>query len=73
MGKSQHREREMREAKRGTQFAQEFKPEAVRLVKGGQVPSETAKILGIPGRPGGLGHVCAGIPSAIALTTQPKN
>lgn len=38
----------MSEAKRRDRYTLEFKLEAVRLVKGGQVASVTAKILGIP-------------------------
>ena len=38
----------MSEAKRRAKYTLEFKMEAVRLVKGGQACSVTAKILGIP-------------------------
>ena len=38
----------MSETKRRAKYTLEFKLEAVRLVKGGQVASVTAKILGIP-------------------------
>ncbi len=38
----------MSEAKRRAKYTLEFKLEAVRLVKGGQAASVTAKILGIP-------------------------
>ena len=38
----------MSEAKRRARYTLEFKLEAVRLVKGGQVAAVTAKILGIP-------------------------
>lgn len=38
----------MSEAKRRARYTLEFKLEAVRLVKGGQVASVTAKILGVP-------------------------
>ena len=36
------------EAKHRARYTLEFKPEAVRLVKGGQEASVTARILGIP-------------------------
>ena len=38
----------MSEAKRRARYPPEYKLEAVRLVKGGQVAAVTAKILGIP-------------------------
>ena len=38
----------MSESKRRARYTLEFKMEAVRLVKGGQVAAVTAKILGIP-------------------------
>ncbi len=38
----------MSETKRRARYTVEFKLEAVRLVKGGQVAAVTAKILGIP-------------------------
>ena len=38
----------MSESKRRARYTLEFKLEAVRLVKGGQVAAVTAKILGIP-------------------------
>lgn len=38
----------MTESKRRARYTLEFKMEAVRLVKGGQVAAVTAKILGIP-------------------------
>jgi transposase len=38
----------MSETKRRARYTLEFKLEAVRLVKGGQVAAVTAKILGIP-------------------------
>ncbi len=38
----------MSEVKRRAKYTLEFKLEAVRLVKGGQATSVTAKILGIP-------------------------
>ena len=38
----------MSETKRRAKYTLEFKLEAVRLVKGGQAASVTAKILGIP-------------------------
>ena len=38
----------MSDAKRRAKYTLEFKLEAVRLVKGGQVACVTAKILGIP-------------------------
>ena len=38
----------MSEKKRRAKYTREFKLEAVRLVKGGQAASVTAKILGIP-------------------------
>jgi transposase len=48
MGKNQFKENEMGETKRRSKYTLEFKMEAVRLVKGGQAVSVTAKILGIP-------------------------
>jgi transposase-like protein len=48
MGKNQFKEKAMSEAKRRAKYTLEFKMEAVRLVKGGQTCSVTAKILGIP-------------------------
>ena len=47
MVKNQFKENEMSETKRRAKFTPEFKLEAVRLVKGGQAASVTAKILGI--------------------------
>jgi transposase-like protein len=38
----------MSESKRRARYTLEFKMEAVRLVKGGQVAAVTAKVLGIP-------------------------
>jgi transposase len=38
----------MSESKRRARYTLEFKMEAVRLVKGGQVAAVTAKILGLP-------------------------
>lgn len=38
----------MSESKRRARYTLEFKLEAVRLVKGGQVAAVTAKVLGIP-------------------------
>ena len=38
----------MSESKRRARYTPEYKLEAVRLVKGGQVSAATAKILGIP-------------------------
>jgi transposase len=48
MVKNQFKENEMGETKRRAKYTLEFKLEAVRLVKGGQAASVTAKILGIP-------------------------
>ena len=48
MVKNQFKENEMSETKRRAKYTLEFKLEAVRLVKGGQAASVTAKILGIP-------------------------
>jgi transposase len=48
MVKSQCKEREMGETNRRARYTLEYKMEAVRLVKGGQAVSVTAKILGIP-------------------------
>jgi transposase len=48
MGKNQFKENEMGETKRRAKYTLESKMEAVRLVKGGQAVSVTAKILGIP-------------------------
>jgi transposase len=48
MGKNQFKENEMGETKRRAKYTLEYKMEAVRLVKGGQAVSVTAKILGIP-------------------------
>ena len=48
MGKNQFKGSEMGETKRRAKYTLEFKKEAVRLVKGGQAVSVTAKILGIP-------------------------
>ena len=48
MVKNQFKEHEMSEKKRRAKYTREFKLEAVRLVKGGQAASVTAKILGIP-------------------------
>ena len=36
------------EDKRGAKYTQEFKVEAVRLVKAGQEASVTARVLGVP-------------------------
>ena len=41
----------MSESKRRARYTLEYKLEAVRLVKGGQVAAVTAKILDIPSRP----------------------
>ena len=38
----------MSESKRRARYTLAYKPEAIRLVKGGQVAAVTAKILGIP-------------------------
>jgi transposase-like protein len=38
----------MNESKRRARYTLEFKMEAVRLVRGGQVAAVTAKVLGIP-------------------------
>jgi len=38
----------MSELKRRARYTLEYKPEAVRLVKGGQAAAVTAKIVGIP-------------------------
>lgn len=48
MVKNQFEEKEMNESKLRARYTLEFKLEAVRLVKGGQVLAVTAKILGIP-------------------------
>ena len=48
MGKNQFKVSEMGETKRRAKYTLEYKMEAVRLVKGGQAVSVTAKILGIP-------------------------
>ena len=40
----------MSESKPRAQYTLEFKLEALKLVKGGQVAAVTAKILGIPSR-----------------------
>jgi transposase-like protein len=48
MVKNQFEEIEMSELKPRARYTLEFKLEAVRLVKGGQVAAATAKILGIP-------------------------
>lgn len=48
MDKNQFKENEMGETKRRAKYTLEYKMEAVRLVKGGQAVSVTAKILGIP-------------------------
>jgi transposase len=48
MVKNQFKENEMSETKRRAKYTLEYKMEAVRLVKGGQAVSVTAKILGIP-------------------------
>ena len=48
MVKNQFEEIEMNELKPRARYTLEFKLEAVRLVKGGQVAAATAKILGIP-------------------------
>ena len=46
----------MSESKRRARYTLEYKLEAVRLVKGGQVAAVTAKILGMPKQtPGELG------------------
>jgi transposase len=47
MGKNQFKEKAMSETKRRAKYTLEFKMEAVRLVKGGQACSVTAKVLGI--------------------------
>ena len=48
MVKDQFEEKEINESKPRARYTLEFKLEAVRLVKGGQVAAVTAKILGIP-------------------------
>ena len=48
MVKNQFEEIEMNELKPRARYTLEFKLEAVRLVKGGQVAAATAKMLGIP-------------------------
>ena len=48
MVKNQFKENEMSETRKRAKYTLEFKMEAVRLVKGGQACSVTAKILGIP-------------------------
>lgn len=47
MVKNQLNENEMSETKKRAKYTLEFKMEAVRLVKGGQAVSVTAKVLGI--------------------------
>ena len=48
MVKNQFKENEMSETRKRAKYTLEFKMEAVRLVKGGQALSVTAKVLGIP-------------------------
>ena len=48
MGKNQFKESEVGETKRRAKYTLEYEMEAVRLVKGGQAVSVTAKIWGIP-------------------------
>ena len=48
MVKNQFEEKEMNEAKPRARYTLEYKLEALKLVKGGQVAAVTAKILGIP-------------------------
>jgi hypothetical protein len=48
MGKNQFKVNEMGETKRWAKCTLEYKMEAVRLVKGGQAVTVTAKIPGIP-------------------------
>ena len=48
MVKNQFEEIELNESKPRAQYTLEFKFEALKLVKGGQVAAVTAKILGIP-------------------------
>ena len=48
MVKNQFKENEMSETRKRDKYTLEFKMEAVRLVKGGQAVSVTAKVLGIP-------------------------
>ena len=48
MVKNQFKENAMSETRKRAKYALEFKMEAVRLVKGGQAVSVTAKVLGIP-------------------------
>jgi transposase-like protein len=48
MIKNQSEEIEMNESKPRTRYTLEFRLEALKLVKGGQVAAVTAKILGIP-------------------------
>jgi transposase-like protein len=48
MVKNQFKENEMSETIKRAKYTLEFKMEAVRLVKGGQALSVTAKVLGIP-------------------------
>ena len=60
MVKNQFEEKEMNESKPRARYTLQYKLEAVRLVKGGQVAAVTAKILGIPkqtaGELGALGQ-----------------
>ena len=48
MVKNQFKENAMSETRKRAKYTLEFKMEAVRLVKGGQAVSVTAKVLGIP-------------------------
>ena len=48
MVKNQFKENAMSETRKRAKYTLEFKMEAVRLVKGGQALSVTAKVLGIP-------------------------
>jgi transposase len=48
MVKNKFRANEISEVKRRAKYTLEFKPEAVRLIKGRQAASVTATILGIP-------------------------
>lgn len=60
----------MSESKRRARYTLEYKMEAVRLVKGGQVAAVTAKILGIPSRPLRTGCACMARANSRALATS---
>jgi len=51
MVKNQFKENKMSETREWAKYTLEFKIGAVRLVKGGQAVSVTAKVLGIGNRP----------------------